>query len=150
MADYAIDRHFRTSEVLPETVLIRASHDMRNPHDLAALDGVTKSLANVDGVSSVRSFTQPTGGRVQQASVPYQAGLVGQGLGSASAQVKQGTAGVTQLSQGAQQLSGGASQLASGAHQAADATGALASGLAQEDSGLQRALSGAASAQGGA
>ena len=146
----ALDRHFRTSEVLPETVLIRASHDMRNPRDLAALDGVTKSLAKVDGVSSVRSFTQPTGSRVEQASVPYQAGLVGQGLGAASDRVKQGTAGAAQLSQGAQQLSGGASQLASGAHQAADATGALASGLAQEDSGLQRAMSGAASAQGGA
>ena len=146
----ALDRHFPAGEVLPDYVLVEAGHDLRNARDIAALDNVTKAVAAVPGVSGVRSFTQPTGTRLPQASVAALAGTVGSRLDSASAQVAAGSGGAAQLGDGAQRLSGGASQLAAGAQQAQSATGQIGSGLAQESAGLQSAVNGASSAQSGA
>jgi len=146
----ALDRHFRTGEVIPDQVLVVSDHDIRNLRDLSAIDGATRSLAKVDAVESVRSFTQPTGGRLQEASVSQQVGQVGQGLREAHDKLEQGSAGVGQLDAGATQISNGASQLASGARQAAGATDLFIGGIAREDAGLQAAVSGSRSAQAGA
>ncbi|HZS15898.1 MAG TPA: MMPL family transporter [Candidatus Dormibacteraeota bacterium] len=146
----ALSRHYPGGEIMPTYVLVSSNHDMRNARDLAALDTATKSLSKLDGVASVRSFTQPLGARLQQASIPYQDGVVAQGLDSAQSAVQQGSAGAQQLSQGAGALSGGAAQVAQGASQAQGATAQLAAGLSQENSGLQQLAGGAASAGQGA
>jgi len=136
--------------VLPDYLLIETGHDLRNARDIAVLDNVTKSIAAVPGVSGVRSFTQPTGTRLQQASVAALAGTVGEKLDQASSQVAHGSSGAARLDSGAKQVSGGAAQLAAGAQQAQQATGLIGGGMAQESSGLQSAITGASSAQGGA
>ncbi|HXA29872.1 MAG TPA: MMPL family transporter [Candidatus Angelobacter sp.] len=146
----ALSRHYPGGEIMPNYVLVSSGHDMRNPRDLAALDGATKAVGKIDGVASVRSFTQPQGTRLAQASIPYQAGVVAQGLDQAHAAVDQGGAGAQQLSQGAGALSGGASQLAAGAAQAQGATAQLQQGLTQVGGGLQQLGAGASSAQQGA
>ena len=146
----ALGRHFQPGEVLPDYVLVQSNHDMRNPRDIATLDAVTASLLKVGGVSSVRSFTQPNGARLPQASVPYQAGVIGSGLDRAAQQLRAGGAGATRLQGGAQSLAHGALQVSGGAQQAQTATGQLAGGLGQENIGLQNAVAGLASAGGGA
>ncbi len=139
----ALDRHFTAGEVLPDYILLQANHDLRNAKDLANLDGATKALTRVRGVTQVRSFTQPGGTRIPQASIAYQVGQVGAGLGQARDQVSGGAAGVQQLNQGA-------AQLADGARRAQAAVDQFLSGLGQENSGLGQASSGSASALSGA
>jgi len=139
----ALDRHFQPGEVLPDYVLIVANHDMRDAKDLAALDRATLALAHTPGVASVRSFTQPAGARLEQASIPYQVGQVGQGLDQAGQKVASSTAGIAQLNSGA-------GQLAAGAGQARDATDQFIAGLDQENGGLGQGVAGASSAQAGA
>lgn len=146
----ALNRHYPSGEVLPVYVLVESAHDLRNARDIATLDNVTKAVSVVPGVSGVRSFTQPTGTRLPQATVAALAGTVGSKLDEASARVSNGSSGAAQLGSGAQQLSGGAQQLAAGAQQAQRATSQLGDGIAQVGSGLQPAVDGAASAQGGA
>jgi len=146
----ALDRHFRSGEVLPDYVLVESSHDLRDARDIAALDSLTKALAAVPGVTGVRSFTQPTGTRLPQATVAAQAGAVGEKLGAAHGQVAAGAAGASRLSAGAQQVSSGASHLAAGARAAQQATGQLGAGMAAEASGLQSAVDGSGAASAGA
>ena len=146
----ALDRHFPAGEVLPDYVLVEAGHDLRNARDVASLDTLTKALSTTPGVTGVRSFTQPTGTRLSQASVAALAGTVGTQLSQASTQVAAGSGAAAQLGTGAQQLSAGAGRLAGGAQQAQQATSQLAAGIASEYNGLQPAVSGALSARGGA
>ncbi|HEV7677865.1 MAG TPA: MMPL family transporter [Candidatus Dormibacteraeota bacterium] len=146
----ALEQHYPQGEILPNYVMVSSAHDLRNPRDLAALDGATKALAKLDGVTSVRSFTQPQGTRLAQASIPYQAGVVAGGLDQARSAVQAGGAGARKLDTGAQQLSGGAAQVAAGARQAQAATSQIDAGLTQEDAGLQSLAAGATSAQRGA
>ena len=146
----ALTRHYPGGEIMPNYVLVSSGHDMRNPRDLAALDQATKAVARVGGVASVRSFTQPLGQRLQQASIPYQDGVVAQGLDKANTAVQQGAAGAQQLSSGAGALSGGAAQVAQGASAAQGATSQFVAGLDQVGGGLQQLGAGAGSAQQGA
>jgi RND superfamily putative drug exporter len=145
----ALDRHYQSGEILPDYILVRSDHDLRNARDLAAIDSATKALSHLPGVSAVRSFTQPNGDRIAQASIPYQVGQVGAGLADGRDKLAAGSAGVQQLDQGAQQLSAGGSQLASGAHQAQAATDQFISGLEQENTGLGQAITGTTGAQQG-
>ena len=140
---HALDRHYTAGEVLPDYVVIQSDHDLRNPQDLALLDNVTRAETKVPGVTSVRSFTQPGGDRIPQASIPYQAGQVGQGLQQAKDQLQAGSGGVQQLNQGA-------GQVANGAQQAQGGVDLFISGLQQEKAGLGQAAGGSASAQAGA
>jgi RND superfamily putative drug exporter len=146
----SLSRHYPDGEIMPNYVLVSSGHDMRNPRDLAALDGATKAVAKVDGVASVRSFTQPQGSRLTQASIPYQVGQVAAGLDTAHRSVDAGSAGARQLDAGAGALSGGAAQVAEGARQAQGATSQLDAGLSRENTSLQQLADGASAAQRGA
>jgi RND superfamily putative drug exporter len=139
---HALDRHYQAGEVLPDYVLIQSDHDLRNATDLATVDAATRSASHVDGVTSVRSFTQPGGTRIEQASIPYQVGQVGQGLAQGSQKLGAASGGVNQLQNGA-------GQLASGAHQAQGAVDLFTAGLQQEDTGLGLAVSGSGAALNG-
>ncbi|MFY9614919.1 MAG: MMPL family transporter [Candidatus Dormiibacterota bacterium] len=146
---YTLDHHYTAGEILPDYILVQSDHDLRNPQDLALLDSVTKSETRVPGVTSVRSFTQPGGDRIPQASIPYQAGQVGQGLQQARDQLQAGSGGVQQLKDGSGQVANGAGQVAGGAQQAQNSVDPFIAGLQQENSGLGQAVSGSASAQAG-
>jgi RND superfamily putative drug exporter len=139
---HALDRHFQAGEVLADYAVIKSDHDLRNPTDLATLDNATKAVSKVSGVASVRSFTQPAGTRIEQASLPYQVGLVGQGLDQAKQKVDSGSSGVAQLNSGA-------GQLAAGAAKARDSVDIFLDGLSQESAGLGKAADGTAAAQSG-
>ncbi|GAC1333167.1 MAG: RND transporter MmpL10 [Candidatus Dormibacteria bacterium] len=146
----AIDRHYNAGEVLPDYLLVEADHDMRNARDLASLDDATRAVARVPGVGSVRSFTQPAGERLEQASIPDQVGQVGAGLAQGRDQLAAGAGGVAQLGDGARQLTSGGARLAAGARQAQGATDQLIAGLDRERTGLGQAIGGATSGEAGA
>ena len=54
-------RHYPDNEVLADFVLISADHDLRNAHDLAALEQAAASAARVPGRRLVRAVTSPLG-----------------------------------------------------------------------------------------
>ena len=139
----ALADHFPLNEVLPDYVLVTSDHDLRNAKDLAALEGVAIEIDKVADVVEVRGITRPLGEPIEEASVAYRAGQVGDRLSQADDQLGEGVHGARRLSQGA-------TQVADGARAAVDGTGRLLNGLQREYAGLKDAAAGAADARSGA
>ncbi len=155
---YALmDAHFPVNEALPDFVLVTADHDLRNPKDLAALEQAAAAVARVSDIGSVRAVTRPTGTTITEASVAYQAGVVGDRLADARSRLSAGSKDADRLVDGAGRLADGANELADGA--AAAATGAttvldgvesLHSGLEKLSDGSRDAVDGSAALRAGA
>ncbi|MBO0842472.1 MAG: MMPL family transporter, partial [Nocardioides sp.] len=157
-------RHFPANLVLSEYVVIHTDHDLRDPQDLAALEQAAGSVARVPGIESVRTITRPLGTPLAQASVSYQAGQVGDRLGSANARLAGGSRsaaaladgagrlkdGTTRLADGSAALAGGAGQLADGAGKAQQGAGTLVAGSKQLQAGIRSLARGAGDAHAGA
>lgn len=71
------DRHFAANELLPDVVVIQADHDLRNPAGLIAIERITRHIMAVPGVRAVRSASRPDGKVPEQATLSYQAGVLG-------------------------------------------------------------------------
>jgi RND superfamily putative drug exporter len=80
----ASDRHFPSSKLLTEMMMVESDHDMRNSADFISLDRVAKELVRLPGVAMVQSITRPLGRPLDHANVPYlftvQGGAAGQQL----------------------------------------------------------------------
>jgi putative drug exporter of the RND superfamily len=80
----ASDRHFPSSKLFTEMMMIESDHDMRNSADFISLDRVAKELIRLPGVAMVQSITRPLGRPLDHANVPYlftvQGGAAGQQL----------------------------------------------------------------------
>jgi RND superfamily putative drug exporter len=140
---YALmDAHYPTNEALPDFVLVTADHDLRNSADLAALEQAAANVARVGGVGSVRGVTRPTGTTITQASVGYQAGLIGSRLADAKDKLAGGAKDATRLTDGADQLADGAQQLASGADSAASGADRVLAGVESLHGGLEKLAAG--------
>jgi putative drug exporter of the RND superfamily len=144
-----LDRHFPVNEVLPDYVLVSADRDLRNAKDLALLERAAANVAQHEGVELVRTVTRPTGEPIDQASVAYQSGRVGEELGRATGKVAEGTDGARKLADGAGQLDHGAGELADGADLAVAGAGRIASGTTKLSRGMERLLDGADAAVAG-
>lgn len=145
-----LDRHFPVNEVLPDWVVIRSDHDLRNARDLALLESAATSVAQEDGVDLVRGITRPLGEPITQASVAHQVGIVGTRLDRATEELSAGERGAEQLAdgagrlgQGADRLDAGADRLADGTQQAAGGVEELVEGTERLESGVRRLLDGA-------
>lgn len=132
----AIDAHFPAYEVMPDYVLVRSAHDLRNPADLAALNTLSAALAKVPGVSSVRSVTQPAGTPIPQAAISSQLATLADKLRSADRNLASGQPGLEQLRGGSSALADGTRQLADGTHQAQQAVTQFVDGLDRLSTGL--------------
>ncbi|RNL65432.1 RND family transporter [Nocardioides marmoriginsengisoli] len=147
---YALmDAHYPVNEALPDFVLVTADHDLRNSRDLAALEQAAASVARVPGVGSVRAVTRPTGTTITEASVGYQAGVVGTRLSEASGKLRDGKQDTTRLVDGAGQLADGAGELAAGAGRAANGAGRVLAGVKSLHTGLERLAHGSRDAVAG-
>ena len=146
----ALDKHFPANETLPDYLLVRSDHDMRNTRDLAVLNAVSTAVAKVDGVRSVNSITQPDGKRLAPASIAAQLGRIATGLNTADRKLKQGQPGLTRLATGTDQLGTGISKVADGAGKAQGGAGKLAQGTRRLTGGLDKAAGGTARAADGA
>lgn len=147
---YALmDAHYPVNEALPDFVLVTSDHDLRNQRDLATLERAADAVAQIPGVASVRAVTRPTGTTITQASLGYQAGVIGSRLDQAGSRVAAGQQGTGRLVEGAGRLHDGATQLASGADAAVSGAGRLVDGVTDLHQGLERLASGTGQAAGG-
>jgi RND superfamily putative drug exporter len=67
----AADRHFSQSRMLPDILMIKADHDMRNPADFLVLHKLAKAIFRVPGISRVQGITRPEGTPIEHTSIPF-------------------------------------------------------------------------------
>ncbi|EGD41048.1 RND superfamily putative drug exporter [Nocardioides albertanoniae] len=145
-----LEDHFPRNETLPDYLLLESTHDMRNSKDLAVLNEVSRAVAKVDGVSSVRSITQPAGEPLEPASIARQLKRLATGLGRASDGLEEGQPDLERLSSGSAQLADAISRVADGAGRAQGGADRLANGTSDLANGLGRATEGTRDAAHGA
>lgn len=75
------DRHFAANTLLPDVIAIQADHDLRNPAGLIAIERITRHIMAVPGVRAVQSASRPDGRVPEQATLSYQAGVLGRQFG---------------------------------------------------------------------
>lgn len=75
------DRHYAVNALLPDVVVIQADHDLRNPAGLIAVERITRHIMAVPGVRAVQSASRPDGKVPEQATLTYQAGVLGRQVG---------------------------------------------------------------------
>jgi len=75
------DRHFAANSLLPDVIAIQADHDLRNPAGLIAIERITRHIMAVPGVRAVQSASRPDGTVPDQATLSYQAGVLGRQFG---------------------------------------------------------------------
>jgi RND superfamily putative drug exporter len=125
----SIDRHFPANRLLPDVVTVEADHDLRNPAGLIAVERITRQVMAIPGVRMVQSASRPAGTVPYEATLSYQAGLLGrqfgdgidslvqrlQRVGDLDAILSQMTVAVDQLGHGMQGSANGLRQIGSGA-----------------------------------
>lgn len=146
----ALTKHFAPNETLPDYILVTSERDMRNPKDLASLNTLSRAIAKVPGVTSVRSITQPAGKPLSQAQISSQLTTLAKSLNKADRKLTKAQPGLNQLSDGAAELDRGTNQLADGSGQAASAVDRFVTGLTQLNAGLGTAAASTDTAASGA
>ncbi len=125
----AMAQHFPSNRLLPDVVTVEADHDLRNPTGLIAVERITRQIMAIPGVRMVQSASRPAGTVPEQATLSYQAGLIGRQfgddmdavvqrfrrVGDLDAILSKMTAALDQLNRGMQGSAGGLRQIGSGA-----------------------------------
>lgn len=75
------ERHFAANALLPDVVAVQADHDLRSPAGLIAIERITRHIMAVPGVRAVQSASRPDGKVPEQATLSYQAGVLGRQFG---------------------------------------------------------------------
>ncbi len=68
----AAERHFPSSRLNPELLMIETDHDMRNPADMLVLDRIAKGVFHTPGIARVQAITRPLGTPIEHTSIPFQ------------------------------------------------------------------------------
>lgn len=68
----AAERHFSSTRLNPDVLMVEADHDLRNPSDMLVLDKVAKAVFKVSGLARVQSITRPTGSPIEHGSIAFQ------------------------------------------------------------------------------
>ena len=125
----AMAQHFPSNRLLPDVVTVEADHDIRNPAGLIAVERITRQIMAISGVRMVQSASRPAGTVPEQATLSYQAGVIGQQFGDGFDDVLQRlrrvgdldailsrmTVALDQLNRGMQGSAGGLREIGSGA-----------------------------------
>ncbi|HWF28449.1 MAG TPA: RND family transporter [Mycobacterium sp.] len=91
------DRHFAANSLLPDVVTIQADHDLRNPAGLIAIERITRHIMAVPGVRAVQSASRPDGKVPDQATLSYEAGVLGRQFGDTMDSLSQRLKRVSEL-----------------------------------------------------
>jgi putative drug exporter of the RND superfamily len=91
------DRHFAANSLLPDVVTIQADHDLRNPAGLIAIERITRHIMAVPAVRAVQSASRPDGKVPDQATLSYQAGVLGRQFGDTMDSLSQRLRRVSEL-----------------------------------------------------
>jgi putative drug exporter of the RND superfamily len=101
----AIEKHFPASLTAPQYIFIHSPHDLRTSKALADLEQMAQRVSQLPDIGSVRGVTRPTGAPLEQATLSFQAGEIGNKLADASSKIAEST-------DARQALVGGAGKLA--------------------------------------
>jgi RND superfamily putative drug exporter len=99
-----IERHFPVSLTAPQYVFIQSPHDMRTTKALADLEQMAQRVSQLPDVATVRGVTRPTGAPLEQATLSYQAGEIGNKLAEATSKITDSTDARAELTGGADKL----------------------------------------------
>lgn len=80
----AIERHFPASVTAPQYLFVQSPHDLRTTKGLADLEQMAQRVAQLPDIAAVRGVTRPTGAPLEQATLSYQAGEIGDKLAEAT------------------------------------------------------------------
>ncbi|GIP40389.1 transporter [Paenibacillus sp. J31TS4] len=145
-----VSSSFGPGQTMPAKVVIQGDRPLDNAEGLAAIEKISRELAKVDGVETVRSATRPVGEELKDLLVSEQAKQLDQGLGQGKdglEQVRSGLAEASkQLSGSAPQLAqaaGGAGELVKGTTDLKNGVTELSRGLAQIEKGVRDGSAGA-------
>ncbi|MCB0933695.1 MAG: RND family transporter [Mycobacterium sp.] len=100
----AISRHFPLNASLPQYILITSPHDLRTPQALADMEEMAQRVSQLPDMDLVRGITRPTGERLEQGKLSFQAGEVGSKIGEASNLINSNTSQLNLLASGANQI----------------------------------------------
>ena len=100
----AIEEHFPASITAPQYIFVQSPHDLRTPEALADMEQMAQRVSQLPDIETVRGVTRPTGEPLEQATLSYQAGVIGDKLADASAKITESTDARAQLTGGADQL----------------------------------------------
>lgn len=100
----AIEEHFPASITAPQYIFIQSPHDLRTSEALADMEQMAQRVSQLPDIVTVRGVTRPTGGPLEQATLSFQAGLIGDKLADASSKITESRDARAQLTGGADQL----------------------------------------------
>jgi len=135
---------FGPGDSLPTTVVVKADAPFDSGEGLAAVEQVSRELAKVDGVKSVRSATRPTGEPIQDLQVTKQVGTLedglgeaGDGLGEIGGGLSEASAALGENAPKLQEAVDGAGELVAGTNELKDGIVQLGDGLKRIEQGLR-------------
>ncbi|BCQ06687.1 putative membrane protein, MmpL [Mycobacterium heckeshornense] len=129
----AIDRHFPVSSMTPQYLLVQSTHDLRTPKALADLEQMARRVSQLPDIAMVRGITRPTGQPLEQATLSWQAGVVGDKLSDVANRIAGANGDLGALTSGARQLADSLGAVRSQVSQAI----AVVSGLAKTLAGIE-------------
>jgi putative drug exporter of the RND superfamily len=100
----AIERHFPASITAPQYIFIQSPHDLRTTKGLADLEQMAQRVAQLPDIATVRGVTRPTGAPLEQATLSFQAGEIGNKLAEATSKITDSTDERAALTGGADKL----------------------------------------------
>ncbi len=128
----ALERHFDLNQSIPSYVLVRSPRDLRSPQALADLEQMAQRISQVPNIAMVSGITRPLGEVPQEFRATYQAGLVGDRLGTGSAMIADNMGSLDRLAGGANTLAtnlgdvrGQVGQITSSVQSVVDAFGSI-------------------------
>ncbi|WP_424766545.1 MMPL family transporter [Paenibacillus sp. sgz302251] len=137
-----ISDSFGPGDSLPTTVIVKADKPMDTPEGLAALEQVSRELANTEGVKTVRSATRPTGDVMDQFLVSDQVVTLEDGLGQSGEGLGEIGAGLSEASSALNENAPKLNEAVDGAGQLIAGTNELKAGIVQLGEGLRRIQAG--------
>lgn len=145
-----ISDSFGPGQSLPTTIVIKNDDEMDSAEYIGLAEKISREAEKVDGVSSIRSLSRPTGELINDFLIPTQVKTLNDGLGETTdglAQIQNG------LSEAGQQLSDNApklSEAAAGAQELTKGTSDLKDGIIELSQGLTAIQQGIESGSSGA
>jgi RND superfamily putative drug exporter len=100
----SIERHFPASITAPQYIFIQSPHDMRTSKGLADLEQMAQRVSQLPDIATVRGVTRPTGAPLEQATLSFQAGEIGNKLAEATSKITDSTDERAALTGGADKL----------------------------------------------
>ncbi|WP_028608367.1 MMPL family transporter [Paenibacillus harenae] len=133
-----ISDSFGPGDSLPTTVIVKADKPFDTPDGLAALEQVSRELANTEGVKAVRSATRPTGEVMEEFLVADQVVKLEDGLGQSGDGLGKIGDGLAEASSALNENAPKLNKAVDGAGQLIDGTNRLKAGIVQLGGGLKQ------------